>query len=346
MNTTFSVIVALYNCEPYIEECLRSLAMQTHRDFETIVVDDCSTDNGLAVARACVEGDERFRFLQMEHNSGQGAARNRALDEARGDVIVLLDADDLLDEHALERIAARFEEQRLDDLYFNATSFYENAEAYRCVVEDFSQRTSFDDVATGTELFTFFEQRDQFFAHGALHAVTRELVERARIRFPEGVIHEDLLFTFRILVAAQRSSFLNEPLYRRRIRTGSTMAQPRRTMRNIEGHLVSVCWMERWMDAHVDELDPSFVEAMTHRLSKYLEICAYDYLSDVTDNEKAAYLATLTPREALAFQMDVVQRAALMREMYESKTWRVGNAVVTVPRKLRDGLKALLRKKG
>ena len=93
-------------------------------------------------------------------------------------------------------------------------------------------------------------------------------------------------------------------------------------MRNIEGHLVSVCWMERWMTAHVDELDPSFVEAMAHRLSKYLEICAYDYLTDV------------------------VQRAALMREMYESKTWRVGNAVVTVPRKLRDGLKALLRKKG
>lgn len=346
MSTTFSVIVALYNCEPYIEECLRSLAMQTHRDFETIVVDDYSTDNGLAVARACVEGDERFRFLQMEHNSGQGAARNRALDEARGDVIVLLDADDLLDEHALERIAVRFEEQRLDDLYFNATSFYENAEAYRCVAEDFSQRTNFDDVATGTELFTFFEQRDQFFAHGALHAVTRELVERARIRFPEGVIHEDLLFTFQILVAAQRSSFLNEPLYRRRIRAGSTMAQPRRTMRNVKGHLVSVHWMERWMDAHVDELDPSFVEAMAHRLSKYLEICAYDYLTGVTDDEKAAYLTALTPREALAFQMDVVQRAALMREMYESKTWRVGNAVVAAPRKLRDGLKTLLRKKG
>lgn len=346
MSTTFSVIVALYNCKPYIEACLASLVGQKHRDFEAIVVDDCSTDDGLAVARTCVEGDTRFRFLQMERNSGQGAARNRALAEAHGDVIVLLDADDMLAPHALERIAARFEQQQLDDLYFNATSFYEDADAYRCVVEDFSQRASFDGVATGTELFTFFEQRDQFFAHGALHAVTRDLVERAHIRFPEGVIHEDLLFTFQILVAAQRSSFLNEPLYERRIRTGSTMAQPRRTMRNIEGHLVSVRWMERWMDAHVDELDPSFVEAMTHRLSKYLEICAYDYLSDVTDNEKTAYLATLTPREALAFQMDVVQRAALMREMYESKTWRVGNAVVAVPRKLRDGLKALLRKKG
>ena len=346
MSTTFSVIIALYNCEPYIEACLTSLVGQTHRDFEAIVVDDCSTDDGLAVARACVEGDARFRFLQMERNSGQGAARNRALAEARGDVIVLLDADDMLAVHALERIAARFERQQLDDLYFNATSFYEDAEAYRCVVEDFSQRASFDDVATGTELFTFFEQRDQFFAHGALHAVTRDLVESAHIRFPEGVIHEDLLFTFQILVAAQRSSFLNEPLYERRIRAGSTMAQPRRTMHNVKGHLVSVRWMERWMDVHVDVLDPSFVEAMAHRLSKYLEICAYDYLTNVTDDEKAAYLAALTPREALAFQMDVVQRAALMREMYESKTWRVGNAVVAIPRRLRDGLKALLRKKG
>ena len=51
MSTTFSVIIALYNCEPYIEACLASLVGQTHRDFEAIVVDDCSTDDGLAVAQ-------------------------------------------------------------------------------------------------------------------------------------------------------------------------------------------------------------------------------------------------------------------------------------------------------
>ena len=60
---TFTVIVALYNCERYIAECLGSLRTQSFDDFEAIVVDDCSTDDGLRVAKAAVTDDERFRFL-------------------------------------------------------------------------------------------------------------------------------------------------------------------------------------------------------------------------------------------------------------------------------------------
>lgn len=344
-SPAFTVIVALYNCGRYIAECLGSLRAQTFDDFEAIVVDDCSTDDGLAIAKAAVAGDERFRFLSIPVNSGQGAARNVALDAARGRIVVLLDADDLLISHALEHIAERFDAQQLDDLYFNAESFYEDAEAYNRVVEDFSCRDDFPGVATGTELFTFFEDRGQFFPHGALRAVSRKLIEDGSIRFPEGIIHEDLLFTFQTLVRSQRSSFLNEPLYRRRIRAGSTMASKHRTMRNIEGHLVSIRWMRSWLDDHADGLDDAFVRAMAHRLNDYLDVCARDYLFEVEEDDKVAFLARVSGRDAVAFQMDVAQRAESLRVFYESTTWKVGHALLAAPQALQEKLKAALRKR-
>lgn len=343
----FTVIVALYNCEHYITECLDSLQSQTFSDFEAIVVDDCSTDNGLALAKRTVQEDTRFRFLDMPVNSGQGAARNRALDAARGSIVILLDADDLLAPQALERIAERFERQQLDDLYFNAESFYEDAEAYSRVVEDFSRRDDFDGVAAGTELFTFFENRGQFFPHGALRAVSRELIEAdPHIRFPEGIIHEDLLFTFQTLVRSQRSSFLNEPLYRRRIRAGSTMGSEHRTMRNIEGHLVSIHWMEGWMRDNAASLDLPFIEAMSIRLNDYLDLCARDYLYEVDEDDKRAYLDSLAPEQAVSFEIKVAQRSEMIRRFYDSTTWKLGAAIVGVPQAARDKFHRLFRKRG
>ena len=344
-SPAFTVIIALYNCEPYIAECLGSLTTQTFNDFEAIVVDDCSTDNGAAIAKAAAGDDKRFRFLSTPKNSGQGAARNIALDAARGRIIILLDADDLLVPHALEHIAKRFEGQQLDDLYFNAESFYEDAEAYNRVVEDFSDRDDFDGIATGTELFTFFENRNQFFPHGALRAVSRKLIEDNGIRFPEGIIHEDLLFTFQTLVRSQRSSFLNEPLYRRRIRSGSTMASKHRSMRNIEGHLVSIRWMRKWMRANAAALDGRFVQAMSFRLNDYLDLCARDDLYNVPEEEKLPYLNSLPPKKAVDFQINVAQRAEMLRRFYDSTTWKTGAAIISIPQALRNMVKSISRKR-
>lgn len=341
----FSVIIPIYRCEPYVEQCLASLANQTYRDFEAIGVDDASPDESLDAAKRAVGEDERFTFYSLPENRGQSAARNYALDRANGQVIVLLDADDCLESNALELIAERMQRQQLDDLYFNAESFYENAEAYDRVVEDFSKRPDFDGVATGTELFTFFEEHGQWMPHGALRAVRRDLIERNNVRFHEGAIHEDLLFTLQTLLASKRSSFLNEPLYRRRIHTGSTMATPRRTMRNIDGHLLSIRFLRDWLHDNAGSLDERFMSAACHRIESYLNVCALDYLNDVTDDEKTAYLATLSPEEKIEFELDVVQRAALLKEQFESRTYRIGRAVTALPRAVLTRIEKAKRKR-
>lgn len=345
MQPFFTVIVPIYQCEKYVGECIDSLKKQTFADFEVICVDDASTDRGLQAAKEMAAEDPRFSFCSLSANSGQSVARNYALDKAQGEVVVLLDADDYFVPEALEKMAARFREQNLDDLYFNAESFYEDAESYRRVVEDFSQRPNFPEVTTGIDLFTFFEEHRQFMPHGALRAIKRSLIEENDIRFKEGIIHEDLLFTLQTLVHSKRSSFLNEPLYRRRIHTGSTMAAKRKTIRNIEGHLISIRFLRNWIRSHSSEISPAFMAAAAHRIEDYLNICAMDYERDVTQEEKEAYLAALSPNDRFEFELDIAQRASLLNDIYQSRTYKAGKAVTAAPRALLNTLERLSRKR-
>jgi len=86
-----SIIIPLYNKAPYLRRALDSIAGQTLADFEVIVVDDGSTDDGAAIVANY--SDARFRMIRQA-NAGPGAARNAGLAQAQGEFIAFLDADD------------------------------------------------------------------------------------------------------------------------------------------------------------------------------------------------------------------------------------------------------------
>ncbi len=93
-DTPVTVIVPAYNAAATIATALASLAAQSWRDIEVLVVDDCSTDDTAAVAQAFCDRDPRFRLIRQPANRGSYACRNRALQEARGKFITVHDADD------------------------------------------------------------------------------------------------------------------------------------------------------------------------------------------------------------------------------------------------------------
>ncbi len=88
-----SIIMPSWNTENYIAESIQSVIDQTYKNWELIIVDDCSTDNTDEVVRAF--NDQRIKYLKNEKNSGAALTRNRALKEARGEWIAFLDSDDL-----------------------------------------------------------------------------------------------------------------------------------------------------------------------------------------------------------------------------------------------------------
>ena len=90
-----SIITPVYNAERWLPKTLASVQAQTFTDWEQILVDDGSTDESAAIAAAAAADDQRFRFLRTPCNGGPSAARNMALDTARGRFIAFLDADDL-----------------------------------------------------------------------------------------------------------------------------------------------------------------------------------------------------------------------------------------------------------
>jgi len=109
-----SVLIPVYDAAAWLPACLRSVARQTLRDWECVLVDDGSTDASLAVARDFVATDPRFRVLSLPHR-GLVSALNVGLEECRADVVARMDADDLMHRQRLAlQLDALHGESRLD----------------------------------------------------------------------------------------------------------------------------------------------------------------------------------------------------------------------------------------
>ena len=97
-----TVFIPAYNAESFIGEAIESVLAQTFSDFELLIIDDASTDATLAMAQLYTV-DDRIRVLSHQHNQGTPQTRNHGLDQARGEYIALLDADDICMPDRLER---------------------------------------------------------------------------------------------------------------------------------------------------------------------------------------------------------------------------------------------------
>lgn len=100
----FSVLVAVYNAAPYLRACLDSILHQSVDDLQILCVDDASTDDSAQILSEYATRDERVEVIRLDQNQGQAAARNVALSRAKGEWVLMVDADDLLGEDALEEM--------------------------------------------------------------------------------------------------------------------------------------------------------------------------------------------------------------------------------------------------
>lgn len=108
-----SVIVPVYNVEKYLSECIQSILDQSYPYFELLLIDDGSTDGSPAICDEFAQMDSRIRVIHKE-NQGASATRNRGIDEAKGDFIVFVDSDDLIQEKMLQKMVTAMTRYQTD----------------------------------------------------------------------------------------------------------------------------------------------------------------------------------------------------------------------------------------
>lgn len=198
-----SIIIPAYNVEQYITECLDSIvnAVAGVDDYEIIVVEDCSTDNTLALLKNISSNYKNLKLLINQNNLGLSGARNKALKYSLGHYIAFVDSDDMLSYGILAEAIKKIADNNIDIIEFNFKQF--NLEAD---ISSFLTKKSFS-----TKNFTLAISINDIykvakgFACGKIYK--RDLFEQ--VRFPEGLYWEDAIISNIILRKAKNYMYLD-----------------------------------------------------------------------------------------------------------------------------------------
>lgn len=213
-----SIIIPVYNVEPYIADCLHSVMRQTYQgQIECIIVDDCGADNSMAIAEQFVDeykGPIVFRILHHDYNRGLSAARNTGMDAARGEYFFFLDSDDWISDDCIEVLTRPLEERDYDMVLGNYELTYNPHDIHL--------------LAKGTGAVLGNENIfKEFYAERTLYVTPTNklfhscLLRRCDLAFLEGQIHEDDLWSYKTTLCLESLYVQNRITYFYRIRPGA-----------------------------------------------------------------------------------------------------------------------------
>ena len=230
-----SIIVPVYNVEEYLQQCVQSLIDQTFTDIEILLMDDASTDGSPIICDAFAAKDERVKVFHLNH-AGVSAARNRGIEAAEGEFLMFADSDDWVDPVFCEVPLETALREGADVVMFG--SVREGTERELFSVPARKGPLSYE------ERFTLFEELHSDFAWNKIYR--RELFEN--IRFPEGVLYEDVAITYKIFHEAGKVWYIDDTPYHYRVREGSTTATATHENENyyFEARMESADDLESW----------------------------------------------------------------------------------------------------
>jgi len=210
-----SVIIPMYNAEKYVAECLDSILAQTFKNYEVIVVNDCSTDSSCAIVESYIpKFDGRLNLYHMDSNTGSGAMpRNKGMMLSRGEYIQLLDNDDFLTKTALEELYTLAKDYDADVVYTAARYIFNNGQALLQKSESFSNKPTLEVDAAESLLQRFFDRRSYIFWTPWLKFVRRNFLIENEIFFPKMYSHEDNSWTIELLCCAKRFVIVSNAVY-------------------------------------------------------------------------------------------------------------------------------------
>jgi glycosyltransferase involved in cell wall biosynthesis len=291
--------------------------------------------------------DSRVLVLRKQ-NGGLSSARNYALDiikeqNLNAPYLLFVDSDDALEEHALEMLYKKAQDEQLDILLFNAKTIYETADLQKGFPNHltyFQRNALYDGVFKGRDYLCRVVAAGDFKAPVWLQLYRTAFLFEENMRFYPGIIHEDNLFTLACLLEAKRVSYLDEAFYIRRIRENSIVTEPV-SWKNVDGYFR--CGLEAI--SLLSKKDMDYTQGEDVQLSGLVRSFFVNAVEKYkqTNAEDRLYLKRLyTSTEYLLFDLLVVGpvcqeqhiTAEIRNEYNNSVSYRVGRALTFLPRKL------------
>ena len=201
-----SIIIPIYNVEPYIERCLISVFNQTYQDLEIILVDDCGNDNSMAVVEHIIKShpnNYKIYILKHEYNRGLSVARNTGIEAATGEYLFFLDSDDALPTDSIEKLSVLLENQKLDFVIGNYNT-----------VNGIKNRIPLKQgILLGNDkIFNGFSSGNwNNWACNKL--LNKNFILNNKLFFLEGLINEDNLWSFMLACQAKSIGFAEDYTY-------------------------------------------------------------------------------------------------------------------------------------
>lgn len=200
-----SVIVPCYKVEQYLPTCIDSILRQTYRHLEVLLVDDGSPDKSGEICDAYAKQDDRIKVIHKQ-NGGLSDARNVAIDQAKGEWITFIDSDDFVADNYVETLYRLALELDCDCSVCRFRTFKEGdkIDHHRMtpVKEKFTPQKAVEQM--------FYQEKFDNNAHSKLYH--RRLFESG-IRYPKGLVFEDLATTYKLLLQSRSVAYTDAELY-------------------------------------------------------------------------------------------------------------------------------------
>ena len=269
-----SVIVPVYNVAPYLDACLESIAGQSYHNLEILVVDDGSTDESGTMCDRWAERDGRIRVIHQP-NGGLSAARNAALDVMTGEVVTMVDSDDVLHPAFVATLLQLMQRHEADI----AVGGYRPFTGDDAHLTDNASQADCQLYNRHEALMAVFYQRE--LTHSAWGRLYKATVFDG-VRYPVGQLYEDLAVIYPLLLNSATVVRTGMPLYGYRQRGTSIL----KTFSERRAAVLDICEeLERTMQND----NPQYLDAVRSRLlSAYFNILLLSHQDTTSDHSQLA----------------------------------------------------------
>lgn len=220
-----SIIIPFNNVENYIEQCLSTVISQTLKDIEIILINDASTDKSRSIVLDFMQKDKRIKLIELKERKGQGFARNRGIELAKGEYIGFVDSDDFIEPDMFEKMYNTAKNSGCDIIMCLVKEYDDLNDKY--ITSDYYSLAPL--CGLKNNIFSAKDTKDNILdINVALwnKIYKRSYLKKTGEKFPEGFIYEDLPFFFGTYLPAEKIQIIWEFFYNYRInRKNSTMQQ-------------------------------------------------------------------------------------------------------------------------